>query len=111
MIGMATTPTWHVYNSEGEFSKWLNKWLDVTPRPLVMSMSYNYLESAVTPSEKDLFDRAAMMLGTMGVTILVASGDDGVAMQYARSDASQCAYRASFPNTCPYVISVGATQV
>ena len=111
MIGMAATTTWHVYNDEGDFSKWLLKWVDVTPRPLVMSMSYNYLESAVTSSEKDLFDRAAMMLGTLGVTIVIASGDDGAAMQYARSDPSQCAYRASFPNTSPYVISVGATQV
>ena len=111
MIGMAATTTWHVYNDEGEFSKWLLKWIDVTPRPLVMSMSYNYLESAVTASEKDLFDRAAMMLGTLGVTIVIASGDDGVAMLYARSNNSQCAYRAAFPNTSPYVISVGATQV
>ena len=111
MIGMAGTPTWHIHNDEGQFSKWLLKWVDVTPRPLVMSMSYNYLESAVTSSEKDLFDRAAMMLGTLGVTIVIASGDDGVAMQYARSDNSQCAYRAAFPNTSPYVISVGATQV
>ena len=111
MIGMAATTTWHVYNDEWELSKWLLKWIDVTPRPLVMSMSYNYLESAVTESEKDLFDRAAMMLGTLGVTIVIASGDDGAAMQYARSDNSQCAYRAAFPNTSPYVISVGATQV
>ena len=111
MIGMAATPTWHIHNDEGELSKWLLKWVDVTPRPLVMSMSYNYLESLVTESEKDLFDRAAMMLGTLGVTIVIASGDDGAAMQYARSNSGQCAYRAAFPNTSPYVISVGATQV
>ena len=112
MMGMAATPTWHVYNDEPELSKWLFRWVNSpAPRPLVLSMSYNYLESAISAAEKNLFDQAAMMLGTMGVTILVASGDDGVSMPYARNDPSQCAYRAAFPNTSPYVISVGATQV
>lgn len=44
------------------------------------------------------------------MTILVSSGDDGVANFQARSDASKCGYNPSFPATSPYVTAVGATQ-
>jgi tripeptidyl-peptidase I len=65
-----------------------------------------------------------MKLGLQGVTIVVASGDHGVA-----GNTNQCctyvgcaggiqnpvgaagAFNPSFPSTCPYITSVGATQI
>lgn len=61
-----------------------------------------------------------MKLGLMGTSILYSSGDYGVA-----GNGGQCidqatgnytngttgAFNPSFPGTCPYVTSVGATQV
>ena len=112
MMGMAATPTWHIYNDERDLSSWLVRLVySPTPPPLVISFSYGYEEGYITRDEKRLFDQAAMMLGTMGVTIVIASGDDGGCNPKARGNPSQCAYRPSFPNTSPYVTSVGATQV
>ena len=112
LMGMANTPTIYVYNDERNFSEWLLKWVHgKTPLPLIMSMSYNYEEAFITAAEKTAFNDAAIMLGTMGVTILVASGDDGACNPKARQNPSQCAYRPGFPNTSPFVISVGATKV
>ena len=50
-------------------------------------------------------------LGTRGVTIVVASGDDGVANYPARGNASACGFFPSYPASSPFVVSVGATQV
>ena len=65
-----------------------------------------------------------MKLGLQGVTIVVASGDNGVA-----GNGNQCcakprclggtmngaggagSFNPSFPSTCPYITSVGATQI
>ncbi|KAF9243181.1 peptidase S8/S53 domain-containing protein [Melanogaster broomeanus] len=57
-------------------------------------------------------------LGLMGVTVLYSSGDDGVAGNgnyCLNPDGSQTAdgmiFNPSFPGTCPYITSVGATMV
>jgi len=49
-------------------------------------------------------------LGLRGITVIVASGDDGVANFDARGNASACGFSPSFPATSPYVTAVGATQ-
>ena len=45
-----------------------------------------------------------MQLAALGVTILVASGDNG-----APGDYGLCGYYAGYPATSPYVTAVGAT--
>jgi tripeptidyl-peptidase-1 len=65
-----------------------------------------------------------MKLGLMGVSVLYSSGDYGVAgnggqcinqtitpgnSTYTNGDSGK--FNPSFPGTCPYVTSVGATQV
>ena len=47
---------------------------------------------------------------TAGVTIFVATGDDGVAGPNARHNPLACGYVANFPADSPYVTAVGATQ-
>jgi len=49
-------------------------------------------------------------LGVRGITVLVSSGDDGVAGNAARSDASQCGFAPSYPASSRFVTAVGATQ-
>ncbi len=53
-------------------------------------------------------DVEAQKLGVQGVTVLVASGDDGVATK--ASQGVVCGYYPDFPASCPYVTAVGATQ-
>ncbi len=45
------------------------------------------------------------------VTLLSASGDDGVAGYKARGNTKMCGYWPQFPATSPYVTAVGGTQV
>eukprot|EP01041_Mallomonas_annulata_P004174 gene4174-8296_t len=78
--------------------------------PLVHSISYGAMESDVLqyPGYMDVFNIQAMKLGIMGVSIMVASGDDG-AIGYLHT-SNGCAYDPSFPATSPYVTAVGATM-
>ncbi|KAL8835046.1 MAG: hypothetical protein Q9170_003474 [Blastenia crenularia] len=89
----------------------------------VISTSYGYNEADLTPAYENRQCNEYMKLGLAGVTILYSSGDYGVA-----GNGGQCCTKAkcaggtynsgasgtfnpSFPGTCPYVTSVGATQI
>ena len=82
---------------------WLAPYLANPPR--VISINYIIPEYAVDQSERDLFNEHAVILGSMGVTILVQSGDGGVAGD------QECSYNPFFPASSPYVTTIGATQV
>ena len=80
----------------------------------VISISYTSYESSYYPDDESYlssFDATAMQLGLMGVTLLSASGDDGVAGGNARDDPIYCGYYPQFPASSPYVTAVGGTQV
>lgn len=87
----------------------------------VISTSYAYNEADLTPFYEQRQCNEYMKLGLMGVTVLYSSGDYGVAGnggdciipatgEYGNgTDATR--FNPSFPGTCPYITSVGATQV
>ncbi|EME50290.1 hypothetical protein DOTSEDRAFT_68978 [Dothistroma septosporum NZE10] len=88
----------------------------------VISTSYSYNEHDLTPAYEQRQCNEYMKLGLMGVSILYSSGDYGVAgnegqcINGAGADApynngTGGRFNPSFPGTCPYVTSVGATQV
>jgi len=85
--------------------------LGVRP-PWVISISYGESESETVLSDALLFNNMAMMLGLMGTTIVVSSGDDGVTngARGTEQGPEACKYDASYPASSPYVVSVGATQ-
>ncbi|KAH8985535.1 subtilisin-like protein [Lactarius akahatsu] len=116
--GMAY-PTPIVYYSSGngpdgvddEYLSWLDYMLnlDETDIPQTISMSYAWYE-AVLPLDYartmcDLF----MQLGARGVSVLVASGDDGVGKGDCITDGN-VRFRPMFPASCPWVTSVGGTE-
>ncbi|KAL6713742.1 hypothetical protein ACLMJK_008234 [Lecanora helva] len=89
----------------------------------VISTSYGSNEADLTAAYERRQCNEYMKLGMQGVTILYSSGDYGVA-----GNGGQCCTKAkcaggtlnnggsgtfnpSFPGTCPYVTSVGATQI
>ncbi|KAH8821350.1 peptidase S8/S53 domain-containing protein [Xylogone sp. PMI_703] len=80
----------------------------------VISVSYGMNEASHPPAYFKRQCYEYMKLGLMGVTIMFASGDSGVAGfggQCLSSDAKSGAFNPIFPGTCPYVTSVGGTQL
>ncbi|KAI0738970.1 peptidase S8/S53 domain-containing protein [Daedaleopsis nitida] len=83
--------------------------------PLVLSSSYVFLE---TPDLQQIGGRLCDMyaaLGARGTSVIFASGDGGVAggLYDDAEDPARCMggrFGPTFPSTCPYVTSVGATR-
>lgn len=89
----------------------------------VTSISYDSPEFAETAARQQRACNEIMKLGLQGKTVVVSSGDYGVASHPA-SDTNGCAdasgdseatngdvFQPQFPATCPYVLAVGGTQL
>jgi kumamolisin len=82
------------------------------PRPsLVASISYALSERFMTAGEYRIFEEWILKASAMGVTVFVASGDQGANGGGTDGTMSSCRYDPSYPNSNPYVVSVGATNV
>jgi tripeptidyl-peptidase-1 len=82
-----------------------------TPNPpLIHSLSYGSLAPEDPKIDIITFHTDMCKLGLKGLTLFVATGDDGVANFGARGAPSQCGFTPSFPATSPYCVAVGATQ-
>lgn len=94
----------------------------ITPAS-VISTSYGYNEADLPAAYKIRQCNEYMKLGLAGTTFIFSSGDYGVAgSNGACCTTAKCAggkynsgtngtFNPAFPSTCPYVTSVGATQV
>lgn len=87
--------------------------------PKVVSTSYGYNEVDLSPSYEKRQCNEYMKLGLMGVTFVFSSGDFGVAGNGGKcidpntghpSD-SGTKFNPAFPAACPYITSIGATEV
>jgi len=108
---LAPTTFWSEDSSLGDiFYKWIVQVADYDNPPLVHSISYGSIEDELETTTQKRFSDEAASLGASGVTIVVSSGDDGVANFGARSDKSECGFHPSYPATVPYVVAVGATK-
>lgn len=87
-------------------------------RPGVLSVSFVNGELHFSPSQLKAECKAAQMLTSLGMTIVAASGDDGLKAfpQAAPNgtctdrDLASSALEATIPGVCPYVLSVGGTE-
>ena len=77
--------------------------------PYVISISYASYEYTMATDLTKQFDIEAQKLGLRGVTIVAASGDDGVA-GFDLDGASACGYKPYFPQTSPFVTVVGGSE-
>lgn len=105
--------SYSIHNSQDNVFQWIIDEANLNQPAMVTSISYGYLENDLINGFKNYlnsFNVEAMKLALMGVTILVASGDDGVANWLARDDVNECTYNPSFPASSPYVLAVGGTQ-
>ena len=113
LMGMAqSVPTmyYHQSNNAGNvFVNWIRTVSTQNPVPTVNSISWGSIETSLFDSTMQSFNTEALKLGVMGVTILVASGDDG-ANTLTSDGKCSCLLAPSFPATSPYVTAVGATM-
>jgi len=104
------TTYWSLPNGQQPFLDWITAVAADDDAPLVHSISYGDVEVMGDPDVFRRFCDEVGKLGARGISVFVASGDDGVANFPARQDPSKCGFSPSFPATCPYVTAVGATQ-
>ncbi|KAH9168799.1 peptidase S8/S53 domain-containing protein [Lactarius sanguifluus] len=116
--GMAY-PTPIIYYSIGEgpegkddpYLSWLNYMLnlDGTDIPQTISSSYANYETEISLDHARAVCDLFMQLGARGVSVLIASGDDGVGDGDCMTDG-KVRFRPTFPASCPWVTGVGGTS-
>jgi kumamolisin len=79
---------------------------DATLRPSIISISWGGPEESWTTQARDSLNSACQDAATMGVTVLVASGDGG-----ATDGSSNGALEVDFPSSSPYVVGCGGTKL
>ncbi|KAI4180002.1 MAG: hypothetical protein L6R41_007522, partial [Letrouitia leprolyta] len=86
----------------------------------VISTSYGYNEADLTAAYEQRQCMEYMKLGLAGTSFLFSSGDSGVAgngrqcidpVTKEYNDGSSGIFNPGFPSGCPYITSVGATQI
>jgi kumamolisin len=79
---------------------------DTNLRPSIVSISWGGPESSWTEQARNTLNSACQDAATMGVTVLVASGDNG-----ASDGSTDGALTVDFPSSSPYVIGCGGTKL
>lgn len=79
---------------------------DSTNKPNVLSISWGGPESSWTQQAVTALDEACQAAASVGVTITVASGDDG-----STDGVSDGSNHVDFPASSPYVLACGGTKL
>lgn len=110
-----SVPGKELATTQEPFLQWLFEVADhnETTAPLVHSVSYIDDEESVPVWFQRRVDVEFMKLALRGVSVLVASGDDGASGYRIRHGNTQFCNRArpGFPASSPWVTSVGGTQL
>ena len=104
MVAISPLSPTTCWQTDRSFSSWLPSLADVINPPLVLVISFSFLEDHTHESLMDAFNIEAIKLGIMGVTLIIPAGDDG-------ANSLSCGHKPLFPASSPYVTTVGATAV
>ncbi|RMJ22396.1 Tripeptidyl-peptidase [Aspergillus sp. HF37] len=101
------TPT----NTNEPYADFLDYVLSHDNPPLVISTSYGEPEQTVPRAYAERVCTQFAQLGARGVSLLFASGDEGVGETCLTNDGRNATtFKPVFPASCPFVTSVGATH-
>ncbi|KAF8259977.1 subtilisin-like protein [Lactarius quietus] len=121
-------PTPHIFYSNGgemslipgsnkpakddAFQAWLNYVISQETAPRTISTSYGDYEKDVPLEYATALCDLYAQLGARGVSVLVASGNDGVGYGncIADKDTGRVQFIPEFPSSCPWVTGVGGTM-
>mmetsp|Transcript_17099 Transcript_17099/g.45517 ORF Transcript_17099/g.45517 Transcript_17099/m.45517 type:complete len:578 (+) Transcript_17099:116-1849(+) len=106
-----TVPLTVVYNAEYSLLKWANEITSMSDSPLVHSVSYGNDEVQQTSKEyMYTCNTAFMKAGVRGLSILFASGDQGVCGRSGCGIFIHSRFHPDFPAASPYITAVGGTD-
>ncbi|KAH9027309.1 subtilisin-like protein [Lactarius pseudohatsudake] len=91
------------------FASWLGYILTQDDIPRTISISYVMDERFIPPAYAMYLCTQFSMLGARGVSVLIATGDDGVGRGDCRADDGTVRFIPLWPATCPHVTAVGGT--
>jgi len=104
------TPLTDIYSSSYSLLNWGHQITGLSSPPLVHSVSYGNDEAQQTSTEYMLsVNTVFMTAGTQGLSILFASGDQGVCGREG-CGLFRHTYHPDFPAASPYVTAVGGTD-
>merc|ERR1719223_889323 len=100
-----------VYNGEYSLLNWVNQITSLTDSPLAHSVSYGNDEVQQSSTQYMLTCNTAFMkAGAKGISILFASGDQGVCGRSGCGLFTHSRFHPDFPAASPYVTAVGGTD-
>ena len=93
------------------YAEFLDYVLNQDNPPLVIATSYGEEEQTVPRAYASRICAQFAQLGARGVSVIFASGDAGVGRTCVSNDGrNKTQFHTTFPATCPFVTSVGATE-
>ncbi|KAI6247881.1 Tripeptidyl-peptidase sed3 [Erysiphe necator] len=101
------TPNMEVDNEP--YLEFLTYLLNATEIPRTLSISYGDSEWTVPDSYARTVCDMFSQLAARGVSVLVSSGDSGSGSNCTETEPSALRYTPSFPASCPFVTTIGAT--
>merc|ERR1712190_151431 len=100
-----------VYNSQYSLLNWVNQITSLANSPLVHSVSYGNDEVQQSSTQYMLTCNTAFMkAGAKGISILFASGDQGVCGRSGCGLFTHSRFHPDFPAASPYITAVGGTD-
>ncbi|CEJ87271.1 Putative Tripeptidyl peptidase [[Torrubiella] hemipterigena] len=102
-----------VNNANEPYMEWLNHLLEQDTLPSVISISYADEEQTVPKAYAQRVCTGFAQLGARGVSVIVASGDEGVGKDgtcVTNDGKNTPRFMPAFPASCPFVTAVGATR-
>lgn len=99
-----------ISNNQYSLASWAQELANMDDVPPIQSVSYGNDECQQTSSSyMDSVNVQFQQLGAMGVSVLFASGDQGVVGRTGKTRNGQ--YHPDFPAASPYVTAVGGTDL
>jgi len=102
----ATQKVYFAPNSDAGFVDAISQAVHDTPTPVAVSISWGQSEDAWSAQSRAAMDSAMADAAVLGVTITVASGDNG-----STDGASDGAQHCDFPASSPHALACGGTRL
>jgi len=97
------------FNFFNDLLNWTSNLASSVPIPWIHSVSYGTQGDYPDNSIISRLDTEFQKIGARGVSVVIASGDDGSGCQSGQSDC-KCTLFPSYPGSSPYVTAIGATR-